>query len=33
VSRQQFGSHALLYRLKAKIEIAPIAEEEIRAAG
>jgi hypothetical protein len=33
MTRQQFGLHAMLYRLKAKINIAPLAEEEVRAAG
>ncbi len=33
ITRQQFGWIAMLYRLKAKIEVAPIAEEEVRAAG
>ena len=33
ITRQQMGLDALLYRLKAKIEIAPIAEEEVRATG
>jgi aarF domain-containing kinase len=31
--REQFGMRALLYRLRAKIDIAPIAEEEVRAAS
>ena len=33
ITRQQHGYYALLYRLKAKIEVAPIVEEEIRASG
>jgi predicted unusual protein kinase regulating ubiquinone biosynthesis (AarF/ABC1/UbiB family) len=32
-ARQQMGLRAMLYRLKAKIEVAPIAEEEVRATG
>jgi hypothetical protein len=31
--RQQLGMQAILYRLKAKFEVQPIAEEEVRAAG
>jgi predicted unusual protein kinase regulating ubiquinone biosynthesis (AarF/ABC1/UbiB family) len=33
IARQLFGWRSLLYRLKAKIEIRPIAEEEVKAAG
>ncbi|MCI0360238.1 MAG: AarF/ABC1/UbiB kinase family protein [Planctomycetaceae bacterium] len=33
ISRQQFGWRAILYQLKAKIDVAPIAEEEIRVTG
>ena len=33
IARQNFGWRAMLYRLQAKIDIAPIAEEEVRAAG
>jgi aarF domain-containing kinase len=33
IARQNFGWRAMLYRLRAKIDIAPIAEEEVRAAG
>jgi predicted unusual protein kinase regulating ubiquinone biosynthesis (AarF/ABC1/UbiB family) len=33
IARQQFGARSILYRLKAKIDVAPIAEEEVRAAG
>jgi aarF domain-containing kinase len=33
MARQQFGWRAMLYRLKAKIDVALIAEEEVRAAG
>lgn len=33
ISRQQFGWRAILYQLRAKIEVAPIAEEEIRVTG
>jgi predicted unusual protein kinase regulating ubiquinone biosynthesis (AarF/ABC1/UbiB family) len=33
VMRQQLGLGAMLYRMKAKIDIAPIAEEEVTAAG
>jgi predicted unusual protein kinase regulating ubiquinone biosynthesis (AarF/ABC1/UbiB family) len=33
ISRHQFGFRSILYRLKAKIDIAPIAEQEVRAAG
>lgn len=33
MTRHQFGWRAILYMLKAKIEIAPIAEEEVRATG
>jgi predicted unusual protein kinase regulating ubiquinone biosynthesis (AarF/ABC1/UbiB family) len=33
MARQQLAWHAMLYRLKAKVEIAPIAEQEVRATG
>jgi predicted unusual protein kinase regulating ubiquinone biosynthesis (AarF/ABC1/UbiB family) len=33
IARSQFGWRAILYRLGAKIEVAPIAEEEVRATG
>jgi predicted unusual protein kinase regulating ubiquinone biosynthesis (AarF/ABC1/UbiB family) len=33
ISRQQFGMWSMLYRLKAKIDMRPIAEEEIKATG
>ena len=33
IARQQFGMRALLYQLKAKIDVAPIAEEEVVATG
>jgi hypothetical protein len=33
VIRQQFGLHSLLYRLKAKVDVRAIAEEEVRATG
>jgi predicted unusual protein kinase regulating ubiquinone biosynthesis (AarF/ABC1/UbiB family) len=33
ISRQQFGLLAILYRLKAKINISAIAEEEVKATG
>jgi aarF domain-containing kinase len=33
ISRQYFGFRSIFYRLKAKIDIAPIAEEEVRATG
>jgi aarF domain-containing kinase len=33
ISRQQFGMVSMLYRLKAKIDLRPIAEEEIKATG
>jgi len=33
ISRQQFGLRSLLYRLKAKIDVRPICEEEIKATG
>lgn len=33
IARQLFGFRSILYRLKAKIDVAPIAEEEVRAAG
>ena len=33
IARQTFTLRAMLYRLRAKFDIAPIAEEEVRAAG
>jgi predicted unusual protein kinase regulating ubiquinone biosynthesis (AarF/ABC1/UbiB family) len=33
MARQQMAWQAMLYRLKAKIDVAPIAEEEVRATG
>jgi len=33
IARQHFGWRSILYRLKAKIDVAPIAEEEVRATG
>lgn len=33
MARQQFGSRAMLYRLSAKVDVASIAEEEVRASG
>jgi aarF domain-containing kinase len=33
IARQQFALRAILYRLKAKLDIAPLAEEEVRATG
>jgi predicted unusual protein kinase regulating ubiquinone biosynthesis (AarF/ABC1/UbiB family) len=33
ISRQQFGWRSILYRLKAKIDVRAIAEEEIKATG
>jgi predicted unusual protein kinase regulating ubiquinone biosynthesis (AarF/ABC1/UbiB family) len=33
IARQHLGWRAILYRLKAKVDIAPIAEEEVRATG
>jgi aarF domain-containing kinase len=33
MARQQMGWHAMLYRLRAKIDVAPIAEQEVRATG
>jgi aarF domain-containing kinase len=33
IARQHFGWRTMLYRLRAKIDIAPIAEEEVRATG
>jgi predicted unusual protein kinase regulating ubiquinone biosynthesis (AarF/ABC1/UbiB family) len=33
IARQQFGIRSVLYRLKAKFDIAAIAEEEVRATG
>jgi predicted unusual protein kinase regulating ubiquinone biosynthesis (AarF/ABC1/UbiB family) len=33
IARQQFGCRSILYRLKAKIDVRPIAEEEMRAFG
>ena len=33
ITRQQFGMWSIWYRLKAKFDARPIAEEEIRATG
>ena len=33
MARQQFALRAMLYRLRANIDVAPIAEEEVRATG
>ena len=33
ITRQQFGWFSMLYRLKAKIDVRPIAEDEIKATG
>jgi predicted unusual protein kinase regulating ubiquinone biosynthesis (AarF/ABC1/UbiB family) len=33
MARQHFGWRAMLYRLKAKVDVAPIAEAEVRATG
>ena len=33
IARQHFGWRSILYRLGAKIDVTPIAEEEVRAAG
>jgi predicted unusual protein kinase regulating ubiquinone biosynthesis (AarF/ABC1/UbiB family) len=33
IARQMFGWRSMMYRLKAKIEVAPIAEEEVKATG
>jgi predicted unusual protein kinase regulating ubiquinone biosynthesis (AarF/ABC1/UbiB family) len=33
IARQHFGVRSILYRLKAKIDIGPIAEEEVKATG
>jgi predicted unusual protein kinase regulating ubiquinone biosynthesis (AarF/ABC1/UbiB family) len=33
ISRQQFGWRSIFYRLKAKIDVRPIAEEEIKVTG
>jgi aarF domain-containing kinase len=33
ISRQLFGWRSMLYRLRAKFEVRPIAEEEVKAAG
>jgi len=33
IARQQFAVRAILYRLKANIDIAPLAEQEVRATG
>jgi predicted unusual protein kinase regulating ubiquinone biosynthesis (AarF/ABC1/UbiB family) len=33
IARQQFGWSSMLYQLKAKIDVAPIAEEEVKATG
>ena len=32
-ARQQFALRAMLFRLNAKLDIAPLAEEEVRATG
>ena len=33
ITRANTGFRSVLYRLKARIDVAPIAEEEVRAAG
>jgi predicted unusual protein kinase regulating ubiquinone biosynthesis (AarF/ABC1/UbiB family) len=33
IARQMFGWRSIMYRLEAKIEVAPIAEEEVKATG
>ena len=33
IARQNFGIRSMLYRLKANIDIRPIAEEEVKATG
>jgi hypothetical protein len=33
ISRQQFGLRSILHRLKAKIDMRPICEQEIKATG
>jgi hypothetical protein len=33
IARQQFGWRSMLYQLKANVDIAPIAEEEIKVTG
>jgi predicted unusual protein kinase regulating ubiquinone biosynthesis (AarF/ABC1/UbiB family) len=33
IARQNFGVRSILYRLKAKIDIRPLSEEEVKAAG
>ena len=33
IARQQFAWRSMLYQLKANIDIAPIAEEEVKATG
>jgi hypothetical protein len=33
MARHHFGGHAILYRLKAKLDLRPIAEEEVKATG
>jgi aarF domain-containing kinase len=33
ICRQNFGIRSLLYRLKARIDVRPIVEEEMKAAG
>ena len=33
ICREQFGWRAMLYRLRAKIDIRPLAEEEVKATG
>ena len=33
IARQNFGLRSMLYRLKARIDIRPIAEEEVKVTG
>ena len=33
MARHHFGGHAILYRLQARVDLRPIAEEEVQAAG
>ena len=33
MARQQFGVRSILYRLKAKIDVRSICEQEVKAAG
>ena len=33
ISRQHFGARSMLYRLRAKIDVRPICEEELKATG